>query len=92
MRVSQARLNEVIRIRDAALKIIGDHGISFIRPGFPCPIKEAERNGLKISLMPVYGRTLDIWDDRRKVLNVAWDITGAVTVVGFHPGPWRERL
>lgn len=95
MRVSQARMNEVVRIRDAALKIIGDRGMdgisATVRGTCRHAYKKAEHNGLEISLSPFYGQTLDIWDGR-KVLSVAWDVTGALTVVGFHPGPWQARI
>jgi hypothetical protein len=101
MKVSKARLAEITRIRDAALKIIEACGVDAIMPRGRGGIdpngsrriaeRRAEYNGLQISLLPIYGQTLNIYNGR-KVLNVAWDKTGTIDVVGFHPGPWQEKF
>ena len=35
---------------------------------------------------------LDIWFDRRKVLNLAWDDNGAAELISYKPGEWETAL
>ena len=44
--------------------------------------------GFKINLP--YG--LDIWHDRKKVLNVEWSDDGALEVISYRPGEWERAL
>ena len=92
MKVSAERMSEIIRIRDAALAIIEARGIPEIMPGCPFLLKQFKADGLEMKLIPIFGHTLDIWDDCRKVMSVAWNSTRAVTVTSFHPGPWQARI
>jgi hypothetical protein len=97
MKVSKARKREATRIRDIALGIVHSRGmdgiLSTVRGTHRHAIRRADLDGLHIS----HGchqsgeRCLDIWDGP-KVFSVRWDISGALTVVSFHPGPWQDKL
>lgn len=55
-------------------------------------VKRAEFGGLEFGCGCLNGEYwLDIYHGR-KVYSVRWDITEALTVVTYHPGPWQATI
>jgi hypothetical protein len=94
MKVSKARLDEALQLRDAALRILGRTGLDTILADRDRRhhIRQVDMNGLTIMHSHPFGeQLLDIWQGR-KVFSVAWDATGTLTVVAFRPGDWQNLL
>jgi hypothetical protein len=94
MKVSKARLDEALELRDAALRILGRTGLDtiFADRNRRHHTRQIEMNGLTIMhSRPARQQLLDIWQ-ARKVFSVAWDATETLTVVAFRPGDWQDIL
>jgi hypothetical protein len=94
VKISRARLDEAQELRATALRILDRSGLDTILydPQKRHHTRQAEIGGLTIMHSSPQGeQLLDIWQDR-KVFSIAWDATGAIQVVSFRPGNWREIL
>jgi hypothetical protein len=96
MKASKARLEEAIRLRNIALRLLELLGEDTTIPAYGgryrVPVREVRANGLTIGYSRSYGEELlDIWQGR-KVFSIAWDAGETPYVVAFHPGSWQDTL
>jgi hypothetical protein len=94
MKISNVRLSEAKKLRDAALRLLDREGLDTILTdrGTRHRTRQIVLDGLLIlHSRPVGEQLLDIWEGP-KVFSVAWDATGFLTVIAFRLGAWRDRL
>jgi hypothetical protein len=36
--------------------------------------------------------TMEVWYQRKKIMNVQWDDKDKIQLISFHPGVWEEKL
>jgi hypothetical protein len=46
----------------------------------------------RITVAPNLAYGLDVWRERRKVLNIEWAPDGRIDVVGFKRGDWGQEF
>lgn len=94
VKVSHTRLNEAKKLRESALRVLDRSGLDTIIYDHQKRhhTRRVEVDGLTIMHSNPKGeQLLDIWQGR-KVFSIAWDATGAMQVVTFRPGDWRDSL
>lgn len=96
MKVSNARLERAIELRDAALRILTHIGhdaiIADSERGYCHHTKQAKINELTILYSrPEHEHSIDVWKGR-KVFSIAWRGNRIPYVVAFRSGDWERAL
>jgi hypothetical protein len=96
MKVSSARLERAIELRDAALRILARIGYDAIiadsERGYCHRTKQAKINELTILYSrPEHGNSIDLWKGR-KVFSIAWRGNRIPYVMAFRSGDWERAL
>lgn len=96
MKVSSARLERAVQVRDAALRVLRHTGYDFTiadtEKGYCHRTRKAKVDGLIIMWSrPGHQQLIDIWVDK-KVFSIRWNDAETPSLIAFRPGDWEAIL